>query len=122
MKWYTDKRINEMIIEVFDMTFLYLQSCKQTTMSFKGKRKLSPRFFGLYKILQLVGQVVYKLELSVDPKIHIVFHVSCLKKKLGKSIIHVMELSMTRKDGQLQFEPIFVLGQRVVKRNRRPSP
>ena len=55
------------------MVYLRLQPYKQTIVAFKGNRKLSPRVFGPYKvlqrvgqILQKVGQVAYKLELPVD--------------------------------------------------------
>ena len=89
-------------------------------VSFKGNRKLSPRFFGTYKVIQRVGQVAYKLELPVESKIHPVFHVSCLKKKIGKSITPFTELPTTREDGQLQLEPTSVLDRRVVLRNNHP--
>ena len=48
------------------MVFLRLQPYKQTTVAFKWNRKLSPQFFGPYKVLQWVRHVTYKLELPVD--------------------------------------------------------
>ncbi|GAV82428.1 Chromo domain-containing protein, partial [Cephalotus follicularis] len=48
--------------------------------------KLSPRFYGPFEIIQKVGNVVYKLNLSVEARIHLVFHVSCLKKMIGSTI------------------------------------
>ena len=44
--------------------------------------KLSPRFCGPFKILKRVGEVAYKLELPPTSKVHLVFHVSCLRKRL----------------------------------------
>ena len=119
MKGYVDKR-SERTFEAGDKVFLRLQPYKQTTVAFKGNRKLS-QFFGPYKVLQRVGQVAYKLELPVDSKIHYIFHVSSLKKKLGESIIPVTELPTTRQDGQLQLEPVSILDRRVFKRNHGPK-
>jgi len=42
--------------------------------------KFTPMYYGLYKVLQKVGTMAYKLELPVASRVHPVFHVSCLKK------------------------------------------
>jgi hypothetical protein len=46
--------------------------------------KLSPKFYGPYKVIQRVGMVAYKLELLEGACIHPVFHVSFLKATLGE--------------------------------------
>ena len=48
MKAYADQRRSKKTFEVGDMVFLRLQPYKQTTVAFKGNRKLSPQFFGPY--------------------------------------------------------------------------
>ena len=53
-------------------------------MRFGRKGKLSPRYVGLYKILQRVGEVAYELALAVElASVHQVFNVSMSKKCIG---------------------------------------
>jgi hypothetical protein len=58
---------------------------------FKVRGKLTPRFIGLFKILEKRGEVAYQLELP--PQLSDVFHVSQLKKCL-----HVPEEQILMKD------------------------
>lgn len=52
----------------------------------KKDNKLSPKYYGPYKVLQNIGTMAYKLELHVSLQVHPVFHVSCLKKVIGDKI------------------------------------
>ena len=53
-------------------------------ITFGRKGKLSPRYVGLYKILQCVGEVAYQFALLAKlATIHPVFRVSMLKKCLS---------------------------------------
>ena len=53
-------------------------------MRFGKKGKLSPRYVGPYELLQRVGKVSYELKLPSElASIHLVFHVSMLKKCIG---------------------------------------
>ena len=64
--------------------FVRLQPYKHVSLKQKGKNKLAPKFPGPYQITLNINQVAYKLQLPDKSRIHNVFHVSCLKKMLGK--------------------------------------
>ena len=66
------------------LVYLRLQPYKQSTLKGKGDEKLKPRFYGTYRIVRKVGEVAYELYLPKSSKVHNVFHVSCLKKEVGK--------------------------------------
>ena len=52
------------------------------TLKTRPVSKLSPRFCGPFKILKKVGNAAYKLELPETSRVHPVFHVSRLRKRL----------------------------------------
>ncbi|KAH9735939.1 hypothetical protein KPL71_017914 [Citrus sinensis] len=120
MKKMADKHRTKREFEVDDWVYLRLQPFKQASLALRKNRKLAPKFYGPYKVLQRIGQVAYKLELPSHSKIHPVFHVSCLKKKLGAANVQQTELPTIQEDGRMQLEPLALLEKRTVKRNNRP--
>ncbi|KAA0040204.1 ty3-gypsy retrotransposon protein [Cucumis melo var. makuwa] len=83
MKDYADRKRRHVEYCVGDFVFLKIRPYRQLTLRRKQNEKLSPKFFGPYKILEKVGPVAYKLELPHTTNIHPVFHVSQLKKVIG---------------------------------------
>ena len=63
--------------------------------------KLKPRFYGPYKVVRKVGEVAYELELPEEREIHNVFHLSNLKKTIGKHIAPSTELPPLDDEGIL---------------------
>ncbi|KAI3776271.1 hypothetical protein L1987_46045 [Smallanthus sonchifolius] len=57
---------------------------------FGKKGKLAPCYVGLFKILERIGKVAYKLELPQElSNVHPTFHVSNLKKCLADENLHI---------------------------------
>jgi hypothetical protein len=63
MKQQEDYHHSERSFEVGDWVFLRLQPYKQISLK-KAKKdnKLSPKYYGPYKVLQNIGTMAYKLE------------------------------------------------------------
>ena len=83
MKRYADLKRRDVEFGVGDLVFLKLRPYRQTSLRKKRNEKLSPKYFGLYKIIEKIGAVAYKLELPSTAAIHPVFHVPQLKKVVG---------------------------------------
>ena len=52
----------------------------------KKDNKLSPKYYGPYKVLQNIGSIACKLKLPTFSRVHQVFHVSSLKKVISDKI------------------------------------
>jgi hypothetical protein len=53
----------------------------------KKDNKLSPKYYGPYKVLQNIGTMAYTLAFPASSRVHSVFHVSFLKKVLRDKIL-----------------------------------
>ncbi|KAL2235731.1 uncharacterized protein LOC105179310 [Sesamum indicum] len=78
--------------------------------------KLSVRYFGPYPLIEKVGKVAYKLALPPESKIHPVFHVSLMKKKIGSKYIPSVNLP-EMEDEVYKVYPLAILARRVIPRN-----
>nr|GEU34858.1 hypothetical protein [Tanacetum cinerariifolium] len=112
-KSYANKRRIPIEFNVRDFVMLKVSPWKGV-MRFKNKGKLSPRFFGPFKILKRVDEVAYVLELPEEMKgIHNTFHVSYLRKFLAdeSSVIALDEVEISP-ELTFQEEPIAILGRK----------
>jgi hypothetical protein len=119
MKLFADKKRTERIFNLGDWVYLRLQPYRQNSVAMRKNLKLSPRFFGPYKILQRIGEVAYRLDLPPSAQIHPVFHVSCLKLKIGQHVTVLPTLPPVDGHGELKLEPESLLSRRMVKRHGR---
>jgi hypothetical protein len=120
MKQQADQHRSEISFEVGDSVFLRLQPYKQMSLK-KAKKdnKLSPKYYGPYKVLQKIGTMAYKLELPASSRVHPVFHVPCLKKVIGHKIPVQTIFPELDKEGKIILEPKAITDTRIYQlRNR----
>ena len=97
-----------------DLVYMKLQPYVQSTVAARSNEKLSFRFYGPYKVLQWVGKLAYKLELPEGSRIHLVIHVSQLKKHIPKDVAVTEDLTSVSTDPfQVQL-PMKILQTRVI--------
>ena len=71
----------------------------------KKNNKLSPKFYGPYKVLQNISTVAYKLELPTSYQVHPVFHVSFLKNVIGDKLPVQTIFPELDEEGKIILEP-----------------
>ena len=119
MKTFADKKRTERHFEIGDYVYLRLQPYRQCSVAVRKSLKLSPRFYGPFQITEKIGVVAYKLHLPSSAKIHNVFHVSQLKRKLGSEVVSQSSLPDISDEGLLEPKPAHILDGRIVQRGRR---
>jgi hypothetical protein len=119
MKLYADKKRKEREYNVVDWVYLRLRPYRQVTIAVRKSLKLSLRYFGPFQIIQKIRKVAYKLDLPKGSKIYLVFHISCLKKKIGTQLNPNPRLPTLMKEGILTPEPEKILERRLKKKGNR---
>lgn len=96
MKNNEDKHRRDVHFVEGDDVFLKLQPYRQKSLACNYNEKLTPRFYGPYKIKKNIGKATYELLLPSYSRIHPVFHVSQLMLAKGTYIpnslhVHIVE-------------------------------
>ena len=81
----------------------------------KKDNKLSPKYYGPYKMLLKIGTMAYKLEFHASSRMHPVFHVSCLKKVIADKYTVQTILPELDEEGKTILEPKAVMEARTRK-------
>ncbi|KAA8539377.1 hypothetical protein F0562_026069 [Nyssa sinensis] len=118
MKSQANQHRREVSFNIGDYVYLKLQPYRQTSIAFRGSLKLSPRFYGPYKVIERVGPVAYKLDLPVGSLIHDTFHVSLLRKHLGTIAPTSPDLPPVAADSTILPQPESILARREVQKGK----
>ena len=70
-------------------------------------------------MVEHLGMVAYRIAFPADSRIHPVFHVSQLKKQLGRSDRVAEELPQVQDDSKLLLEPAIILDFRWSKAGKK---
>lgn len=114
MKTYVDLHRTEREFQVGDFVYLQIQPYRQISIAQRRPHKLSPKFYGPYKVLARVGSLAYKLELPSEALLHPVFHVSQLKKHLSSRA--QVQSDIPQQGEAIIKEPDWILQRRLVQR------
>lgn len=67
----------------------------------------------------MVGEMAYRLELPETVKVHLVFHVSCLKRKLGSHVHPLPRLPPVSAKGKVLLQSEFIVYRRMQRLGNR---
>jgi len=79
-----DKLHRSVSYQVGDWALLRLRQRGASSLSLSNSGKLKPRYFGPYRVIELINDVAVRLELPPRARVHDVFHVGVLKKFVGQ--------------------------------------
>ena len=111
-KIYADKRRKDLEFVVEDRVFLKLSPWKGV-VRFGKRGKLSPRYIGLFEIVERIGPVAYRLDLPEElSRVHNVFHISMLRKYISdpSHVLEALEIEL-RDDLSYEEQPAQILGR-----------
>ncbi|KAJ0440472.1 putative nucleotidyltransferase, Ribonuclease H [Helianthus annuus] len=110
----------ELTFQIGDYVFLKIQPYRQKSLAKRRYEKLSPRFFGPYRVKKTVGSVSYELELPPEAKIHPVFHISMLKPAHGSFASGPTVPLPITKDWEVDLQPSSIITHRWVQEAGQP--
>lgn len=94
--------------------YLRLVPYQLQSLASHANHKLHPRFYGPYELIERIGPIAYKLKLPPISKIHLVLHISCLKKGLGSLV--QPSTALPKVTDKMQDPPLAIFARRMYKK------
>ncbi|XP_068332823.1 uncharacterized protein [Pyrus communis] len=116
MKLQADKHKSEREFEVGDWVYLKLVPYQLQFLASHSYHKLHPKYYRPFEVKERIGLVAYRIQLPDSWRIYSVFHVSCLKKCLGKKAALILVLPQVIEDGMVHADPVAMLQRRMYKK------
>ena len=113
MAQQANRKRSERVFDMGDLVYVKLQPYRQKSIHNRTSHKLAPKYYGPYPVIKKTGIVAFELKLPATAAIHLVFHVSQLKKHVGNQTIH-SDLPTPTNRSLLQ--PQQIVDRRMVKR------
>ncbi|KAM2879226.1 hypothetical protein FF1_014748 [Malus domestica] len=117
MRQVYDQKRTDREFSISDWVYLKLQPYRQQSVA---TRSAGTKFYGLFQVTQRIGSVAYRLLLPSDSKIHLVFHVSLFKQKIGDAATPLPQLPPIDSTGFLHWQLEKVLDRGIFKKKNKP--
>lgn len=116
MKIQADKGRKEVFFDIGDWVYVRLHPYRQLSVCLQRHSKLSRCFFGPFQIIKRIGSIAYNLDLPATSHIHPVFHVSVLRKCIGKLANQVTPIDLLDQTSSLTLTPDDILRTRTISK------
>ncbi|WMV35274.1 hypothetical protein MTR67_028659 [Solanum verrucosum] len=106
-------------VDAIDQVLKERQIMTKTLLVVRKNLKLASKFYGPYQIVQKLGLIAYRLKLPTTAKIHPVFHISQLKRKVRGQKIPSIDPHICSPEGQPLVGLVVVLDRRMIKKGNK---
>nr|XP_029147033.1 uncharacterized protein LOC112735440 isoform X1 [Arachis hypogaea] len=115
MKQAADRHRRDVEFKSGEWVYLKMQPYRMQTLARRVNEKLSPRYYGLFEMVERIGAVAYRLAMPQGCRLHPVFHVSKLKKAIPpQQQVQTLPPGLAE-DGELVMHPSQIVASQTAK-------